>query len=133
MAQRTLIEDGSGAMGDIPPIALEDGKISNTTAAYLSSALRGIISKFNTGLSFGSGSSGHKAGNFDAQYIDVYTPAADTEFLVPHGLNRKPIGYEVVRRDKACVVYDSSGGSWSDSLIYLKCNVINCTIKLRVY
>jgi hypothetical protein len=128
-----MIDDGVGAVGDIPPITVEDGKISETTAAYLSGALRGIIAKFNTGLSLGSGDSGHKAGNLDAQYIDVYTPGADTEFIVPHGLGRKPIGYEVVRRDKACIVYDSSGGSWGDKLFYLKCNTANATIKLRVY
>jgi hypothetical protein len=133
MAQRRMIEDGVGAVGDIPPITLEDGKISETTAAYLSGALRGIIAKFNNGISLGSGDSGHKAGNLDAQYIDVYTPGADVEFIVPHGLGRKPIGYDVVRKDKACIVYDSSGGSWGDTLFYLKCNTANATIKLRVY
>ena len=134
MAIRDKIEDGVGAMGDIPPISIKDGKISEQTAAYLSGALRSIISRFNTGLSFGSGDSGHKAGNFDAQYIDVFTPSiADEEFTIPHGLGRKPIGYDVVRRDKACIVYDSSGGSWGDDTMYLKCNTASATIKLRIY
>jgi hypothetical protein len=134
MAIRTITPDPNAAMGDIPPITLDEGKLSGTTATYLSSALRGIIAKFNGGISLGNGDSGYRAGNLDAQYIDVFTPSvADTEFTVPHGLGRKPIGYDVVRRDKAAIVYDSSGGSWSDTLLYLKCNVASTTIKLRVY
>ena len=121
-------------MGDIPPITLEDGKLSGTTATYLSTTLRGMIDKFNGGISLGNGLSGYRSGNLDAQYIDVFTPSvADTEFAVPHGLGRKPIGYDVVRSDKAAIVYDSSGGSWGDNVLYLKCNVASTTIKLRVY
>jgi hypothetical protein len=134
MAIRELIPDKTSGMGDIPPIALQDGKMSGPTAAYLTSALRNIIAKFNGGISLGSGDSGYRAGNIDAQYIDVYTPSvADTEFTVPHGLGRKPIGYDIVRRDKAAIVYDSSGGSWNDTTLYLKCNVASTTVKLRVY
>ena len=36
-------------MGDIPPIALSDGKMSGPTASYLTSALRTIIEKFGGG------------------------------------------------------------------------------------
>lgn len=134
MAIRTVIPDPNSSMGDIPPITLEDGKLSGTTATYLSSTLRGMIDKFNGGISLGNGLSGYRAGNLDAQYIDVFTPAvADTEFTVPHGLGRKPIGYDVVRKDKAAIVYDSSGGSWGENVLYLKCNVASTTIKLRVY
>ena len=134
MAIREVIPDKTSGMGDIPPIALQDGKMSGPTAAYLTAALRTIIAKFNGGISYGGGNSGYRAGNLDAQYIDVFTPSvADTEFTVPHGLGRKPIGYDVVRRDKAAVVYDSSGGSWGSDAIYLKCNVASTTIKLRVY
>lgn len=134
MAIRTVIPDPSASMGDIPPITLEDGKLSGTTATYLSTTLRGMIDKFNGGISLGNGLSGYRSGNLDAQYIDVFTPGvADTEFAVPHGLGRKPIGYDVVRRDKAAIVYDSSGGSWGENVLYLKCNVASTTIKLRVY
>lgn len=134
MALRTVIPDPSAAMGDIPPIALSDGKMSGPTAAYLTAALRSIIEKFNGAISLGNGSTGYRAGNLDAQYIDVFTPATpDTEIEIPHGLGRKPIGYDVVRRDVACIVYDSSGGSWGNDVIYLKCNTASVTLKLRVY
>lgn len=134
MAIRTIIPDPDAGMGDIPPIALEQGKMSGVTAAYLTASLRTIIAKFNGGISFGNGQSGYRAGNIDAQYIDVFTPSvADTEFAVPHGLGRKPIGYDVVRRDLACSVYDSSGGSWGNDIMFLKCSVGSVTIRLRVY
>jgi len=134
MAIRTVVPDPDAAMGDIPPISLSEGRMSGPTAAYLTAALRAIISKFNGAISFGNGSSGYRAGNIDAQYIDVFTPSvADTEIEIPHGLGRKPIGYDVVRRDAACIVYDSSGGSWGFDVIYLKCDTANVTIKLRVY
>lgn len=134
MALRTIIPDPDAAMGDIPPIALSDGKMSGPTAAYLTAALRAIIAKFNGAISLGNGSTGYRAGNLDAQYIDVYTPATpDTEIEIPHGLGRKPIGYDVVRRDAACIVYDSSGGSWGKDVLYLKCDTASVTIKLRVY
>jgi hypothetical protein len=134
MAIRTIIPDPDSGMGDIPPIALSQGKLSETTAAYLSGSLRTIIAKFNGGISLGNGQSGYRAGNLDAQYIDVFTPSTpDQEFEVPHGLGRKPIGYDVVRRDKAAIVYDSSGGSWGNDVLYLKCDTASTTIRLRVY
>jgi len=134
MAIRTVIPDPDAAMGDIPPIALTEGKMSGPTAAYLTQALRNIIAKFNGAISFGNGSSGYRAGNLDAQYIDVFTPSTpDEEFAIPHGLGRKPIGYDVVRRDLASIVYDSSGGSWGEEVFYLKCDTASVTIKLRVY
>jgi len=134
MAIRTVIPDPDAAMGDIPPIALTEGKMSGPTAAYLTQALRNIIAKFNGAISLGNGSSGYRAGNLDAQYIDVFTPSTpDEEFAIPHGLGRKPIGYDVVRRDLASIVYDSSGGSWGEEVFYLKCDTASVTIKLRVY
>jgi hypothetical protein len=133
MAIRTIIPDGASGIGDIPPIATKEGKISEQTASYLSGAIRGIIAKINGAISLGTGISSTRAGNLDAQYVDVYTPGADTEFAVPHGLGRKPVGYDVVRKDKAANVYDSSGGSWGNNIMYLKCDTANVTIKLRIY
>ena len=133
MAIRTVIPDGQSGLGDIPPIIVTEGKISAQVAAYISGAIRGIIQKINGKLSFGTGIQSTGAGNFDAQYIDVYTPTADVEIEIPHGLGRKPIGYDIVRQDKACNVYDSSGGSWGNNIFMLKCDVTNVTIKIRVY
>lgn len=134
MAIRTLIEDGHGAIGTLPDIVLKEGKMTEQMALTLSGKLQEMIRQFNGRISIGSGLSGHRAGNLDAQYIDVVVPSvANTEFIVPHGLGRKPVGYILTRQDRAVVVYDSSAGSWSDSLIYLKANVADATVTLMVW
>lgn len=118
---------------DIAPLELRDGKLTEPQVVSLSNAVRALISRFAGGLSHGTGVSGHR-GNFDEQFYDVITPSvADTEFLVPHQLGRIPIGIEVANANKAAAIYQSSAGSWSDSLIYLKCNVAAAQLKLRMY
>lgn len=136
MAKRTIIEDGLGCIGDVPPITLDKktGMISAETALMLSNTLRDFVSAYNGGISLGSGITAHRAGNLDAQYVDVLTPGvANTEFVVPHGLGRIAIGYDVVRKDRAADVYDSSTGSWTDELMYLRCSVASATVRLRIY
>lgn len=134
MAKRTLIENGSGALGQMPDIRLTGGKMSEETALTVSSKIQGIIAALNGGLSLGTGETGSKAGNIRAQYVDVLTPgSANAEFIVPHGLGVKPIGYAVVRKDRAVDVYDSSAGSWTDELLYLKASVASATVRLLIW
>jgi hypothetical protein len=134
MAIRAKLEDGTGAIGDLPDIQMQDGKMSEQTALRVSSKIKEIIRRINNGWSLGSGVHAHKAGNVDAQFMDILTPSpANTEFEVPHGLLRKPIGYWVVRRDKAVTVYDSSTGSWTDKFLYLKADQASATIRLLVF
>ena len=134
MAELKRIDDGEGMIGQIPDITLEDGKLTGTMASSITSALRSVIAKLNGLLTFGSGDTGRRAGNIDAVVFDYLTPSvADTEFPVPHGLNRRPWGYLVVRRDKAVTVYDSSVGSWDDKLMYLKANASSATVKLLIW
>lgn len=46
-----------------------------------------------------------------------FTP--NTEFAVPHGLGRVPIGFHVFQRSNQGVVYNSTGTPWNSSNIYL--------------
>jgi hypothetical protein len=134
MAIRTRLEDGSGGIGDTPDIRLVEGKMTEQVALTVSGKLREVLRRINEGWSLGSGLSPYKAGNLDAQYIDVLVPGvADTEFIVPHGLQRKPVAFAVVRKDRAVDVYDSSAGSWTDTLVYLKADVANATVKLLIW
>lgn len=133
MADRVRREDGFGGMGDMPDISLIDGKLTEKMALTISSKIREMISRFNRGLSLGSGNSGYKAGNLDAQYVDLLFPAADTEVLIPHGLGRRPIGYVVVRRDRACSIYDSSAGSWGRDVLYLKSDTASASVRLLIW
>lgn len=135
MAQRDLIADGEGALGDIPPITItDDGRLSETMVNTLSNGLRGIVKALNGRLSMGNGLTGHRTGNLSGQWIDVLTPAvANTEFVVPHGLQRVPVAAVPVKKDRAVDIYDSSAGSWNDTLIYLKASVASATVKLWVF
>jgi hypothetical protein len=135
MPERVRLDSGVGMLGDVPDLTVRDGKLTEETALSLSTRLRELVRKVNREISFGNGIDGYRAGNLDAQFVDIATtPAiADTEFTVIHGLKRVPIGYIVVRKDRACDVYDSSIGSWTGSLMYLKCNVAAASVKLLVF
>lgn len=134
MAIRRKLQDGSGSVGQLPPIALKDGKLTEKLALAITDKMGQLIDKFNNGLSLGTGESGYQAGNLDAQFIDVLMPGvADTEIAIPHGLSRVPIGFLVVNKDRACNIYNSSLGSWSNTIMYLKSNVASATIRLLVF
>jgi len=134
MAILTKIPDPNASVGDFPEILAPDGQLTGSVASAITQAVRALMRRLNNGLSLGNGVSGYQAGNLDAQYIDVLTPGvADTAIEVPHDLGRVPIGYEVVRRDKAAVVYDADAGSWNERRFYVKANVASVTVKLRVY
>lgn len=76
----------------------------------------------NKGLKFGD--------NFNAQIIAVSdTGLVDTEFVVAHTLKTVPIGFIVIKNNKAGVVYDS-GTAWTASNIYLKCSIANCALSI---
>lgn len=134
MAIRRMIRDTSGTVGQLPPINLKEGKFTEKLALALGDKLQEIIDRLNNGLSLGSGSTAHQAGNLNAQYIDVLFPdVINTEIAIPHGLGRVPIGYQVVQRDRWAGVYNSSLGSWSDTTIYLKANTASGTIRLMIW
>lgn len=79
----------------------------------------------NAGLKF--------ADNFNAQIKEVTTNgSANTEDAVSHTLGRTPIGFLILNRDKAGIVYDS-GTSWTATNIYLKCNVASVAIKIMIF
>jgi len=62
------------------------------------------------------------------------TGNANTEFAVPHNLGAVPTGYIVTKKDKACDVYTSTGGTaWTEENIYLKSSVANCAVSILVF
>jgi hypothetical protein len=65
--------------------------------------------------------------------VDVAdTGLADTEFAVAHTLGIIPSGFATKNSDKAGINYDSGGTAWTDTNIYLKNNVANCAVTIRV-
>lgn len=133
MAVAFIEEDADTMLGDIPPISLVDGKLTESQAAQLSQAVRNLISKVNGGLSHGSGATYHK-GNFDEHFVEVLTPSvADTEFPVVVNLGRAVRGVEIALANASANVYTSREGSWTEDLIFLKCTAAGATLRLRVY
>jgi hypothetical protein len=111
----------------------KDGKLNPFSVKALQESLSILISNYNGRVNLGDGSSGSRAGNLDAVYVNVVTGTANAEFPVKHGLERAPIGFAVASIDKAGIVYSSRQQSWTDTTMFLKCSTATTTIRLRVY
>lgn len=71
--------------------------------------------------------------NIDAKRITITTSATpDLEVAYSHELKRVPIGYIVIERDKAGVIYDGTS-SWTDTTIYLRSNVASVAATILVF
>ncbi len=132
-APKGRVERGDGYLPEVQTIQVEEGKMA-AGLAYLLSVVSTVVRALNGRIEFGDGTTGTGTGNLFGEWRDVVTPSvADTEFTVPHELDRLATAYEVARRDKACSVYDSSAGSWTRDRIKLKCDVGSVSLKLRIY
>lgn len=81
-------------------------------------------------IRFGDITDGYSGENISGQWQTYTTNAvANTEDTIAHTLGSVPVGYILVRADKAGVVYDS-GTTWTSSNIYLKCSVASTAVKL---
>jgi len=128
-----MVQDGVGMLGQVVGVRFQDGKLTAAGGDYILSKLREVVKKLNGGLSFGSGVSSTQAGNFDGQWIEWFFKAAATPYTIPHGLERVPVGYKIMRRDKACIVYDASIGDWGTDDFFLQCDTANSTVALIVF
>jgi hypothetical protein len=135
MARPALVNRGLGHVPEPDEIRVgEDGKLSPQSVEKLRGQVRALVQQFNGRISLGSGEQSTLAGNLDAQYRQVLTPAvADTEFTVHHSLDRLITGYDVVMQDKPGSVYISRQGSWTEDRIYLKINNTSVTLNLRLF
>ncbi len=134
MANRPIIDNGSGGVGRFPPILLgEEGKLTPEQAKWMSTAVQALTDALNGQLSFGTAEHATRGGNFHSQWIDVYFTSADVEVVIPHGLGRRPVGIFPGIPDKACSFYTTKRGSWSDSLVYLACDTADVTAPILVF
>ena len=89
-----------------------------------------IIQVLQGRVRFGDGIDGMEGENIAGEFQVVSdTGVANTEFTVSHSLGAVPIGYLVIKIDKAGVVYDS-GTTWTSTDIYLKCSASNANVTL---
>ncbi len=83
----------------------------------------------NGGLSFGAGTT---KDNIDGAWIVVAdTGGANTNFTVTHNLSRIPVGYWVMKKDRAVDVYTGTVAATATQLT-LKASVANAAVTLFV-
>ena len=71
--------------------------------------------------------------NMDIERVAVTTDGTpDTESAHTHTLKRVPIGYIVIKRDKAGVIYDGTT-AWTDTTIYIRSNVASVAATIMVF
>lgn len=119
----------------------------NRTPQYagLETGFQGLTRNFNVskavngGIDFGAstqtaqGPGTAYSGNINGQWANVTAPGgANTEFAIPHNLNRIPSFY-FFNSDVACNLYQlpNTGTAWTQTNIYVKCSAASA--KLRVF
>ena len=128
MAISTRIRTGTGMVADMPPITLSEGKLTDQQAAYITDAIRALIRQFNGRISLGDGSNSSLSGNIDGQTREFYFVLANTDYEVPHGLGRPPIG--IIPLDvnvDGAVVRGNQRGDWNASRLFLRCSQAGTT------
>ena len=134
MAGRPRTREISGIISK-PPVmrAGKEGQITTQLLTLLNLFLQDVARQFNGFISFGGGSHASWSGNIDGQYIEMTFPGvANTEMRVPHGLGRLPIGYFVVRKDRACDIYDGSDNTWGTEYLFLKSDEADAVVRLLI-
>jgi hypothetical protein len=81
-------------------------------------------------LRFGAGTDGAKGENIAGEF-QVFTSSAtpDAENTIAHTLGSIPLGYIVMKQDKAASLY-LGGTTWTTGNVYLKCSVASVTFTL---
>lgn len=134
MAQRPRVKEIANIISK-PPV-MRVGKEGQITAQLINSLnlfLQDVARLINGFVSFGGGNHATWAGNIDGQYIEITFPGvANTEMRVPHGLGRLPIGYFVVRKDRACDIYDGSDNTWGVEYLYVKSDEADAVVRLLI-
>jgi len=125
------IRTGIGMLSDLPPISLQEGKLTEVQLAYVTDALRSIIKRLNGLLTVGDASKGSQSGNLDGQFIEFTFVLANTDYVIPHDLERVPIGFILmdVNVDGA-VVRGTNRGSWGSRNFQLRCSQASTTALL---
>ena len=90
-----------------------------------------LFEAFKGRIRFGTATDGYRGENIAGSFQVVTIAGADTEVTIAHGLGAAPIGFLVLRQDKAGDFYDS-GTAYDDTNIYIKCSVATVTATLFV-
>jgi hypothetical protein len=95
----------------------------------LKSIYQNLTLVVNGNLGFGDGTN---SDNVSGSWINVVAPAApNTDFTVTHNLNRLPVGYWAMQKDRACDVYTGSVTA-SKTTLTLRATVASAVLRLFV-
>lgn len=133
MAKSKRIFTGVGMLPDLPAITSPDGKLTDIQVTAIVDSIRNLLRTVNGLITFGNGSHSSQSGNIDGQTKEVTFANANTDYEVPHGLDRVPIGIIVldVNQDGA-VVRGGSQGSWGSNRLFVRCSVAGTTARFVV-
>jgi hypothetical protein len=125
---------GIGMLPDLPPVVVSEGQpLNSIQVTFITDAIRNLLRAFNGLISFGDGSNSSQSGNVDGHTKEVTFVNANTDYEVPHGLGRVPIGIIVLDTNAdGAVVRGGSQGSWSTTRIFTRCNVAGTTARFVI-
>src|SRR6267143_3274144 len=104
-------------------------KSLETFVTMLRSVYQNLVKVINGNLGFGDGT---LADNVDGAWINVVAPVApNTDFTVIHNLNRLPVGYWPMQKDRACDVY-TGGVAATKTQLTLRATVASAVLRLFV-
>ncbi len=97
-------------------------------------AIQRILAVLGGRLHLGDpGVDGAHTGHLDAQWRNVIAPpVANTAFAVPHDLQRVPVGYLVLRADRAVRVYDDPTNAHTSQVLWLAADAADAEITLLI-
>lgn len=92
-----------------------------------------LQAKVLSNISYGTTmSNGDPSQNMDVWKATGVSPSvANTEFAVQHGLGRVPMGYHLVKTDKAAHVY-AGVTAWTKTTVYLKFDTASVNYSLVI-
>jgi hypothetical protein len=133
MANRKIIDNGLGTIGNFPPITLTESGFTEQQVAWLSSALSAITEAINGNLSLGNADHASRGGNFRAQWVQQLFTSANVEVEIPHGLGRKAADVFFGLPSAAARFYTARRGSWTESTIWVACDTPGITVPILIF
>jgi len=109
---------------------IDKERLNQTQLKRLDQDLGNVFEALKGRIRFGTGTSGDRGENISGEFLDITTNATpDTEDAFSHTLGSVPIGYIVIGRDKAGVIYDGTT-AWTSTSIYLRSDVATVAAKV---
>ena len=131
-----------GQVPNLQPITLGAEGLTVQQLNAITAAIQDLTRAVNGHITFGDSTQSSWSGNIDGHTKSVYFAAAFTDYEVPHGLGRKPVGIIVLSVDTddpggvgpalLGAVRASNEGSWTPTRLFVRCNYAGITARFVV-